>query len=104
LPDAPTGAPAGPCGTETEARASLEGLLPDLVRKIAWSSDGRRGSLRLELAAGALAGGTLVVHADEGRIKVELDTPGGADAEEWRTKIHDRLVQRGVDVEEVVVR
>src|ERR1019366_8033100 len=30
-------------------RASVEDLLPALVRKVAWSGDGRRGTVRLEL-------------------------------------------------------
>jgi hypothetical protein len=85
-------------------RGSLEMVLPELVRKIAWAGDGKRGSMRLELGRGALAGGTLVVHADEGRVRVDLDTPAGVDVEQWRARLAERLAQRGVDVEELVVR
>ena len=98
----PLSAPSAPA--ETQARASLESILPELVRKIALSGDSRRGSMRLELGGGALAGGTLLVHADEGRVSVELDAPAGTNLEEWRTRLHERLVQRGVDVETVHVR
>ena len=50
---------------------------PDMVKKIAWAGDGKRGSMRLELGAGALAGGTLLVQAEEGRVRVELNAPPG---------------------------
>jgi hypothetical protein len=87
----------------TMARASLETLLPELVDKVAWSCDRRRGSIRLELRAGALAGGSVVVHADDGKVRVEIRTPAGADVEEWRALLHDRLLQRGIDLEHLTV-
>jgi hypothetical protein len=85
------------------AAASLEELLPAIVKRIAWSGDGRKGSLRLEFGAGALAGGTLVVHSDEGRVRVELAAPEGADAGAWRSRIAARLEERRIAVEEIVV-
>jgi hypothetical protein len=88
---------------ELRARASLEEVLPAVVRRIAWSGDGRKGSLRLEFGAGALAGGTLVVHADDGRIRVELSAPPGADTSAWKERIVSRLQERKLHVDEVVV-
>src|ERR1019366_518010 len=41
---------------QTSARASLEEVLPAIVRRIAWSGDGRKGAVRLEFGAGALSG------------------------------------------------
>jgi hypothetical protein len=95
------GAPV-PSG-EQQARRSLEDLLPSLVRKIAWSGDARRGTMRLELGAGALSGGTLVVHADDGRVSVQLRAPEGVNAAEWRARIEERLVMRGLSVDAVEV-
>jgi len=95
----PAAAPA-----ETQAHASMESMLPDMVRKIAWSGDGKRGSMRLELGAGALAGGTLLVHADEGRVSVELNAPSGTDVNAWKERLEERLERRGVAVDEVVVK
>jgi hypothetical protein len=89
---------------ENAARASLEQVLPELVRRIAWSGDGRKGTLRLEFGAGALAGGTLIVHSDEGRVRVELDAPAGVDTAAWKERIASRLEQRQLDVEDVEVR
>jgi hypothetical protein len=88
---------------DVEARASLESILPELVKKIAWSGDGKRGSMRLELGAGALAGGTLVVHADGGRVRVELAVPEDADKDAWKAKLHERLLGRGIAVDDLVV-
>jgi hypothetical protein len=85
------------------AHASLEDVLPAIVRRIAWSGDGRKGSVRLEFGAGALAGGTLVVHADDGRVRVELSAPPGADASAWKERIVSRLEERRLHVEEVIV-
>jgi hypothetical protein len=88
----PAGAPA---------RASLEDLLPSLVRRVAWSGDGRRGTVRLELGSGALAGAELVVHADEGRVRVELRAPPGVDLAPLRERIALRLAARGLALDGV---
>jgi len=93
-PDAPV---------QVTARASLEEVLPALVRRIAWSGDGKRGTLRLEFGQGALAGGTLLVHADDGRVRVELQAPPGADPSAWKSRIASRLTKRGVKLDELVV-
>jgi hypothetical protein len=82
--------------------ASLEEILPHLVRKVAWSGDARRGAVRLELGAGRLAGAALLVQADGGRVEVTLDTQGmvggeEAAAEAWRDRIASRLRDQGVD-------
>ncbi len=98
VPSAPAAA------VERQARTSLEELLPALVRKIAWSGDARRGTVRLELGAGALSGATLVVHADEGRVRVQLNAPEGVDPAAWRARIEERLAARGLDVESVEVQ
>lgn len=101
----PTSTPTmPPAPSETSTRASLESMLPDLVRKIAWAGDGKKGSMRLELGAGALAGGTLVVHADGGRVRVELNAPPGIDVDAWRRKLEARLEGRGLAVDEIAVR
>ena len=89
---------------ETHARVSLEEILPQLVRKIAWAGDGKKGSVRIELGAGELAGSTLLVHADDGKVRVELSVPPGVDAHAWQERIHSKLSARGLDVESVDVR
>ena len=83
------------------ARASLEDLLPALVRRVAWSGDGRRGTVRLELGSGVLAGAELVVHAEEGHVRVQLRAPAGVDLGPLRERIAARLAQRGLSLEQV---
>jgi len=92
-------------GAEPVARAaaSLEDLIPALVRRIGWSSDGRRGTVRLEIGAGELAGSTLVVHADAGRVRVHLDVPPGVDARAWQARIQKRLASRNIPADPVEV-
>lgn len=85
---------------ETVLRArSLEELLPALVRRIAWAGDRHRGTVRLELGAGVHAGTTVVVHADHGKVRVEIG--GGPDVERLRERLDARLRGHGLDVESV---
>jgi hypothetical protein len=85
------------------AASSLEDLLPALVRRIAWSGDGQRGSVRLELGAGELAGAILVVHADAGRVSIQMDVPPGTDAVRWENRFRERLAARGLPTDAVEV-
>jgi hypothetical protein len=79
--------------------ASLETLLPALVRRIAWSAEGKdRGAVRMEIGAGELQGAVLLVQADAGEVKIHVSVPGGADREAWREKLLRRLDARGVRV------
>lgn len=99
----PLAAAARETPTEARARASLEDLLPALVRKVGWSGDGRRGTVRLELGSGSMAGAQVIVESDHGRVRVHLRAPDGVDAEAWRRRIAARLGARGLDVDEVEV-
>jgi hypothetical protein len=102
------GGPGAPFGVPAPAAAILEDLLAGMVRKVAWSGDGRRGALRLELGSGALAGATVLVQAAGGRVDVTLGSaPGSAhsrdELEAWRGRIAARLAARGIDVGAVEV-
>lgn len=88
---------------QTNARVSLEDLVPELVKKIAWSGDSRRGTVRMELGAGDLAGSTLTVSASDGRVSVDVVAPPGTDVGAWREKIASRLAARGLSLESVEV-
>jgi hypothetical protein len=85
------------------AAGSLEELLPALVRRVAWSGDGRSGTVRLELGSGPLTGATLLVHADAGRVRVRLDLPAGVDAASWERRIRQRLEARRIATDGVEV-
>ncbi len=56
----------------------------------------------MELGAGAYAGTTLVVHADDGRVRVEISGAEGSALEELRARLDARLRKQGLDVESVV--
>jgi hypothetical protein len=99
----PSNAPAASAASSARAASSLEDLLPALVRRIAWSGDRQRGVVRLELGAGELAGATLLVHAEGGRVRVHLDVPAGVDTRQWQRRISERLASRGVPTDEVEV-
>ena len=95
--------PAAPAAPPSAVAASLEELLPAMVRRIAWAGDRHRGSVRLELSAGELAGTTLTVHSDAGIVRVNMVTPPGVDTALWQRRISRRLAARGIPTESVEV-
>jgi hypothetical protein len=88
---------------QTNAHVSLEDLVPQMVKRIAWSGDARRGTVRMELGSGELAGSTLTVSADNGRVSVQVHAPAGTDTTAWRDRIATRLEARGLSVDSVEV-
>jgi hypothetical protein len=95
-----TGSAAEP---EVRARMSLEDLVPELVKKIAWSGDARGGTVRMELGAGELAGSTLIVSSENGRVSVNVQAPAGTDRAAWRDRLATRLTARGLSIDSVEV-
>lgn len=94
---------AGSAAVCARAASTLEDLIPTLVRRIAWSGDRQRGTVRIELGAGELAGAMLLVHAEDGRVRVHLDVPPGVDPRQWQRRICDRLATRGLVTDSVDV-
>jgi len=88
---------------EARARLSLEELVPQLVKKIAWSGDARAGTVRMELGAGDLAGSTLIVSSESGRISVSVRAPAGTDTAAWSARLATRLQERGLAVDSIDV-
>jgi hypothetical protein len=97
-------APPTPQAVEAaRTQTSLEDLIPALVRRVQWGGDGRKGTVRMELGAGALAGATLQVSSDHGRVSVHLDVPPGVDATEWRERITTSLAAKNIATDRVEV-
>jgi hypothetical protein len=96
-----TPAAAAEAAEAPRAKMSMEELLPQLVRRIAWAGDRHRGTVRLEIGAGAYAGTTLLVHADAGRVRVEVSGAEGKDLDQLRARLDARLRGHGLDVESV---
>jgi hypothetical protein len=90
-PQATSSAEAAPRGP-----MSLEHMLPALVRRIAWAGDARRGTVRLEIGAGSYDGATLLVHADDGAVRVVVGGRASGDLDALRERIAARLAKRGV--------
>ncbi len=77
-------------------REDLQNLLTGLARRVAWGGDRRKGSARIELSEGALAGATLVVHTEQRSVSVEIELPGGASgASGLEQRLLERLEGRG---------
>lgn len=94
--------PARAATPDSPVRArSLEELVPALVRRIAWAGDRHKGTVRLELGAGAYAGTTVTVHAEGGRVRVELGGAEGPELDRLRARLDARLRGQGLDVESV---
>jgi hypothetical protein len=77
-------------------REDLQNLISGLARRVAWGGDRRKGSARIELSEGPLAGATLIVHTEQRSVSVELELPaGGSSTGDWQQRILDRLEERG---------
>jgi hypothetical protein len=91
---APAAALAAPAGLPL--REDLQNLLTGLARRVAWGGDRRKGSARIELSEGVLAGATLVVHTDQRSVCVEIELPGGTSAGQGlQQRLLERLEGRG---------
>lgn len=77
----------------------MEQLFPTLVSRIAWSGDSKKGAVRLEFGAGALAGGSLLVEAEGGEVRVHVSPPAGTDGDAIGQRIRNRLSARGLKAE-----
>jgi hypothetical protein len=85
------GAPATEQVT-SRARVSLEELVPQVLRRIAWGGDRTKGSVHLELTSGD----EVTVHAEGRRVRVEVS--GNSELER---RIGSRLRAAGIEVEGV---
>jgi hypothetical protein len=81
-----------PLHTSSRARVSLEELVPQVLRRIAWGGDRQKGSVHLELTSGD----EVTVHAEGRRVRVEV--LGNTDLER---RIGSRLRAAGIEVEGV---
>jgi hypothetical protein len=83
---------------------NMDHLVSQLVKRIGWSGDGRRGTVRLEVGRGDLAGATLLVEADAGGVDVDVELPAGVSADAYGARLRQRLEARGLTVRSLNVR
>jgi hypothetical protein len=78
-------------------------LATELLQRVAWGGDRRRGVARLELG-GELAGAVVVVRGEGREVTLELTLPANHDAKDLPERLSARLEARGLVVRELVVR
>ena len=81
--------------------AELSDLVERWVRRVALGGDQRRGVARLDIGHGRFAGAELLVVAEAGRVSVELNLPGTAEAG-LSERLRSRLERRGYAADVVV--
>lgn len=74
-----------------------------VVRRFAWGGNGRRGTARLELGVGPLAGATLTLHAEGDEVVVRVEGAKGDQAAAWAAQLTSRLGGRGIVVRDVEI-
>jgi hypothetical protein len=78
-------------------------IVEEVVRRIAWGGDRRRGVARIELGGEHL--GTAIVVEGEGRaLTLSVELPPGARVTELPERLAERLRARGLEVTHVEVR
>lgn len=75
--------------------ASVEELAPVLLRKMAWSGDGRRGAARLELGSGSLAGAIVSLEAEHGVVALSVEGLDAREESSLRARLARGLEARG---------
>jgi hypothetical protein len=78
-------------------------LAAEVLQRVAWGGDRRRGVARLELG-GEFAGTVVIVHGEGREVALELTLPVGRCAGELPERLAARLTARGLVVRELVVR
>ena len=90
-----------PVGQGVPGATELSDLVERWVRRVALGGDQRRGVARLDIGHGRFAGAELLVVAEAGRVSVELNLPGTADAD-LSQRLRSRLERRGYTADVVV--
>lgn len=75
--------------------ASVEELAPQLLRKMAWSGDGKRGAARLELGSGSLTGAVVTLEADGREVALSVEGLTASEESSLRTRLAEGLSARG---------
>jgi hypothetical protein len=84
--------------------ATIDPLVSELLRSIAWGGDRRRGTARIELGSGRYGGTALKVEVVGERLQIDLDAPPGVDASELGARLSERFAARGLLVDSLIVR
>jgi hypothetical protein len=95
VPEGTSGVPAG------SVWESL--LIGEVVRRVSWGGDRRRGLARIELA-GALEGTCILVEGEGREVAVEIALAPGAEPGDLCERLAARFARRGLTVRSLTVR
>jgi hypothetical protein len=91
-------------GRTTERGQSIEtALVQEVVRRVSWGGDRRRGVARIELD-GAFSGTTIWVRGEGRSVELEVSFGRGLESDGLTDRLLRRLRARGLDVTELEVR
>jgi hypothetical protein len=91
-------------GRATERGLSIEtALVQEVVRRVSWGGDRRRGVARIELD-GAFSGTTVWVRGEGRSVELEVSFGPGLESDGLAERLLRRLQARGLDVTELEVR
>jgi hypothetical protein len=97
------GAGSAPAEGKPAAQPFESALVENVVRRIVWGGDRRRGVARLELD-GDYAGTTIWVRGEGRALEVEITLGVGSESNALPARLLARLRARGLDVADVAVR
>jgi len=97
----PLAAPPPPASPPPPAATlpPVEQLVDRLLRRIALGGSRHRGTAFLEIGAGELQGASVTIHAEGGRLCIEVEAPQGEASRRWRHQLQERLRARGLEAE-----
>jgi hypothetical protein len=100
----PSLAPNETSGRATERGLFIESaLVQEVVRRVSWGGDRRRGVARIELD-GAFCGTTIWVRGEGRALELEVSFGPGLESDGLAERLLRRLRARGLDVTEFEVR
>ncbi|MCS6900824.1 MAG: hypothetical protein RMJ98_13875 [Myxococcales bacterium] len=74
-------------------------LVDRLLRRIALEGSRHRGTVLLEIGAGAFQGSSVTIHAEGRCLVVEIEAADGEALRRWQCQLQERLKARGLEVE-----
>lgn len=70
-------------------------LAPQLLRKMAWSGDGKRGAARLELGSGSLSGAVVTLESNGREVELSVEGLTAREESSLRERLSEGLSARG---------
>jgi hypothetical protein len=99
-------AASSPPSGSAQPGASLSALelaaFEDVVRRVSWGGDRRRGVARIELG-GEYAGTSVIIRGEGRELSLRVEVARGADARDLPARLVERLAARGLQVTDIEI-